>query len=735
MRNRRLLLEALRLSILFACLLSIAAVPGCFLFDDDEEEEHYQPPPVIDSYDDEDDTGPPEKPIVPLVPDEISLGAGYGTSVAQYGDTVVVGAPRDDRNGVRSGTVFVFDISFSDFIPTHTATLTQPVQEEGADYGQSVGVSQDVLVVGAPQGGGPDGGRAYVYERTDDTWDLTATLSLSVPQLGAGFGASVQVDNGLIVVGAPGYMGSGGAFVYSYEDVQDDWIVQAYLLPEGRQPGDRVGESVAISNLLQDVVVLGAPGDPGGGAAYVFLKQAEGFGELYKLETGDGASGDDFGAAVAVERGDVAVGAPRRDEGSPEQGATFVYEVFQSGTPTVPTDKFTDDAPQEGDRYGSSVSIRGFHLAIGRPSNLGSPRSGVVDVHKLESDNSLTLLGRVFSPNPSDTDFFGASVSAYSIFGKLVVGAPGEGGTGAAYVFDPFDLPGPPDPMKKEKPGTGRYLAFRAPKRGGPVSGTWGLHRDLHPPFRVELSAGSFRPDRREGFEGSVFGGHLERAGAEPREFYRIMVEATPAGLTVRAESEDGPLGQPLDLAGALRADLAADHDGSALRLLVRQRGQGEFQEVASIPLADPDQVFLPGFHIENLAPGAEVGLDDPEIVTNGDPASTTPETDLIDLIYEAIDLQVEASALLESEEPPGTLLADAAGKLAEALEAVEGLGANPGKKKSGPRAARKQVKKASRTHRKAIKLLDKGRPPAKAIKQIHKAIKKEGKAIEALSG
>ncbi|MCP4373769.1 MAG: hypothetical protein GY797_37560, partial [Deltaproteobacteria bacterium] len=99
-----------------------------------------------------------------------------GSSVAVSGDTVVAGADWDDDNGGGSGSAYVFAKPGSGWADmTQTAKLTA---SDGATYdyfGRSVAVSGDTVVVGAyrDDDNGTDAGSAYVFEPSGSEIDVT----------------------------------------------------------------------------------------------------------------------------------------------------------------------------------------------------------------------------------------------------------------------------------------------------------------------------------------------------------------------------------------------------------------------------------------------------------------------------------------------------------------------------------------------------------------------------------
>jgi hypothetical protein len=155
----------------------------------------------------------------------------FGDSVAVDGDTVIVGAPYEASNttGINStpneaasfaGAAYVFVRSNGTW--TEQAYLKPSrisVNDffEGPQFGDSVAVDGDTVVVGAPyedssttginstpDDGVSDSGAAYVFVRSSGTWTQQAYLKASQVSGFDYFGISVAVSGDTVVVGANG---------------------------------------------------------------------------------------------------------------------------------------------------------------------------------------------------------------------------------------------------------------------------------------------------------------------------------------------------------------------------------------------------------------------------------------------------------------------------------------------------------------------------------------------------
>lgn len=122
-------------------------------------------------------------------------GDGFGHAVAIAGNRVVVGSPFDWSQNIFSGDSHVFDTETGQRL----ATIQSPIFDPG-QFGVDVAVSEEFIVNGASFGGienmlGP--GQVHIYDAQS-----LAYLRTIDPPVGGGFGSSVALFGGRLVVGA-----------------------------------------------------------------------------------------------------------------------------------------------------------------------------------------------------------------------------------------------------------------------------------------------------------------------------------------------------------------------------------------------------------------------------------------------------------------------------------------------------------------------------------------------------
>ncbi|MEW6158046.1 MAG: cadherin domain-containing protein [Verrucomicrobiota bacterium] len=378
----------------------------------------------------------------------------FGFAVAISGDTLVIGAHREDSastgingnqtngNAADAGAVYVFVRANGTW--RQQAYLKASNTDPGDNFGYAVAVSGDTIVVGARWedalatgvnssgqigNGAPDAGAAYVFVRTGETWTQQAYLKASNTDAGDNFGNSVAISGNTIVVGAPGEgstatgingnqsddTGFATGAAYVFVRTGSSWRQQAYLKASNTGDGDSFGASVAISG---DSVVVSAPGErsnatgvngdqsdnsaPSSGAAYVFVRQDEIWRQQAYLKASNTGANDSFGAAVAIDGNTAVIAASREDsnavgvngnqsnDNAQDAGAAYVFvrsgeiwsqQAYLKASNTEPTDFF-----------GFAIALSGDRVVIGAYQE----DSNATGIGGDENDNNASSSGAAY---------------------------------------------------------------------------------------------------------------------------------------------------------------------------------------------------------------------------------------------------------------------------------------------------------------------------------------------------
>ncbi len=313
----------------------------------------------------------------------------FGSALAIDRQSLLVGAPGEssqatgvdgdleDNSKVQSGAAYVFTHASDTW--TQTTYLKASNTNQGARFGTSVAMLNDIIVIGADRdsnataaSGGADNdakavesGSVYVFSRSAAGWAQSAFLKASNYDTQEHFGEVLQLAENILVVSAPSEAGagaginpikddamideSGAAYVFVRDG--DQWREQAYLKASQPYVKSFFGRSLM---LLPHFLFVGAPGEashamgldqdmndmstPGAGAVYIFSRLADAWSQLSYLKAPRSDSGYAFGFSLAAsgegglfvgENGDASaatgLNGDLTDNSVPGFGATFFY--------------------------------------------------------------------------------------------------------------------------------------------------------------------------------------------------------------------------------------------------------------------------------------------------------------------------------------------------------------------------------------------------------------------------
>ena len=387
-----------------------------------------------------------------LKPSNRGAGDEFGYSVAIDGNTVVIGAHQEDsgstsvnstpnENAANAGAAYIFVRSGTAW--SQTAYLKASNAGAGDDFGHSVTVSGDTVVVGAPledstyvenpaNNSNPDSGAVYVFVR-GTPWTQQAFLkSGSDNSASSQFGVVVSVSGDTLAIAWPYF--ANGSLVNVYQRFGSAWVLLKFL--EG--PFNSV-TSVAASS--DGTIVVGdhlvGLNDQGlaqweSGSAHVFIRSGFDWNLQQTLLPSNGESGDWFGFTVAISGETVVVGAIHEDgaagnqntNGFPDSGAAYVFA--RNGATWSQLDYLKASNVEAGDLFGLGIAVSGNTIVVGAHDE----DSGAVGVGGSQNNNGATNSGAAYI-------FFSAVSCSYTLSPTSQNIAAG-GGTGSVNVTAPL---------------------------------------------------------------------------------------------------------------------------------------------------------------------------------------------------------------------------------------------------------------------------------------------------------
>jgi hypothetical protein len=304
-----------------------------------------------------------------ITPDDGAAGAYFGSSVAVENHTIVVGAPRDNATDTGSGSAYVFQYDSTMQNWSQIKKLTpQSDTTFYSEFGSSVAIADSHIAVGAI-GEHNNAGTVYLYNRDNTQWLLHSHVNAQDRAADASFGFSLAMASGRLLIGAP--FGSDGGAVYYYELEDSSWVQQVKLTATSASQNPAFGYAVS---LLDTYALIGASGDQNdlftSGAAYMFHQEGAAWRQLAKLIDGSGFDGEEFGFSVALSENFAIIGARQDDDNGGSSGSVFVFsrtdDEWHEQTKLLPSDG------SAGEFFGHSLAMENEEIIVGAPGNNGT---------------------------------------------------------------------------------------------------------------------------------------------------------------------------------------------------------------------------------------------------------------------------------------------------------------------------------------------------------------------------
>ncbi len=274
------------------------------------------------------------------------------------------------------------------------------------------------------------------FEKLEERNLLTALLGTIVPPstvssaFGSSFGGAVAASSSYVVVGAPGAdignnSDAGQAFVF---DAESRALLHTLSNP-APSGGENYGAAVAVAG---NRIVVGAWGDTVGtafGAGRAFIYNAVTGQQIAAIDNPGPIANDTFGFSVAASGNFIAIGEPRHDGVSNNQGAVHLYNASTGAF--VRTINHPEPVQFGSELFGWSLSMAGDMLVVGQ---------GNFDRHKAYVFNATTgaLVRTISDPVTSPSNAFGTVVATDGV--TIAVGAPRSDtsatDSGSVYLFN-----------------------------------------------------------------------------------------------------------------------------------------------------------------------------------------------------------------------------------------------------------------------------------------------------------
>lgn len=503
--------------------------------------------------------------VTTLIPEDPVPGMDFGRGVEIHGDTLLIAATDDEP----TSAVYVYRrnrLGEDAWGPTARLSVTNTGFSPNFGLVDSMVFGPDFIVLPDDQNGRVH----FFHNRFCPAWHEAAAFgTLAIPAEGR-HGSAVALNERYGAVGQPG-IGTTNGEVHVYarnEGGRDAWGLESVVDPPSQFSANaRFGAALALDG---DVLAVGAPdatflSDPDAtGAMALYQRNPPGTSLSWAsgrilLPPPGSDDGDQFGAAVALERGCLVVGAPLHDGAEENEGAVYVYRHLDtiSNLWTLVTGLSPSSLLPEGAQFGRSVAISRDTIAVaarGASTNTSSPASVHLFRRNLGGADAWGE-ARVLTGFAVAHDFISAEVVALD-GDVLAVGAPFESegieiNSGAVYVFHRNE--GGPD-------NWGLVARLTSPDVAN--GGLFGLSVSVKGDVIVVGETGSSPPDVLASGAGRAFLFHRNEGGLDAWGLVRELENPSPEvngqfGAAVALGYDGAMVGEPM-------ADLASTNRGQA---------------------------------------------------------------------------------------------------------------------------------------------------------------------------
>ncbi len=291
----------------------------------------------------------------------------FGLRVAIDGDTLVSSAQGETVDDAASvGAAYVFTRSGTDWVQRQRLIPSDP--SENDSFGETVAIDQDRIAISSVYWDAVEAenaGAVYVFEEAAGSWTEDAKLTPEPPVAHADFGRSLDLSGDTLLIGAPQYPTTdtnfGAAFI-STRNAEGQWSSLTKITPPEASFAGNFGYAVAIDG---DTALIAAYSEPhpdesptigGVGAVYVYQRTGGVFELKQKLRAPTVFESALFGFSVGLSGDRALVGAMQEPNGEIAQaGAAHLFQL-NSGT-WEHEHSFRRDPPLTGDQLGFTVAL------------------------------------------------------------------------------------------------------------------------------------------------------------------------------------------------------------------------------------------------------------------------------------------------------------------------------------------------------------------------------------------
>jgi len=238
---------------------------------------------------------------------------GHSVSLSADGQTAIVGAPNEDSGGSQAGSCYVFARSGETWTEQQRFNSTPNIANSMFGWSASLSADGNTAVIGAYQedvgGVNYNDGAAYIFTRSGNIWTQRQQITPSDLQSDDKFGTSVNISgNGqTVIVGSPREGASDGGAAYIFTRSGETWTQQQKIKPGDIGSSDDFGFAVSIIDNGNTVLIGSTHNGNDEGAGYVYTRTEAVWTLKKKIIASDAGNGTQLGTDVSIANNETSV--------------------------------------------------------------------------------------------------------------------------------------------------------------------------------------------------------------------------------------------------------------------------------------------------------------------------------------------------------------------------------------------------------------------------------------------
>ena len=280
-----------------------------------------------------------------LAPIQGEIGFDFGFAIDIKNDLMIVGSPH--RANIQ-GRAFLYQ---KDNIDKWTLikTISPDSDEWTMDFGSEVSLGKDVILIGDRDVHHGEG-KVFTLYKDGEEWHKGSPINYNYINEDGHFGHSISIDEKKALIGS---RDGNVAVQYDFDTITHSWTESHVFSPYYYQSNGRFGFSVELAG---NYAIIGSPGFDKKGFIEIYQFENDSWEKVTKISNPEDEVGTYFGASIAMENNQIAVGNFNGEK-------SFIYSTEDFNTFSLSQ---TIESPSSHDgKFGRNLELINGHLAIG----------------------------------------------------------------------------------------------------------------------------------------------------------------------------------------------------------------------------------------------------------------------------------------------------------------------------------------------------------------------------------